>query len=343
MLLTADHETVKIADFGVARVTLNDAPITRVGTNIYAPPEHSPMSAGQTDDLTVARLTPAADVYSLAKSAYTVITGEAPRAFANAPIISLPDEFRDEEWSDELLRVLSRATHDDPLIRHQSVEELWNDLAAFRQIVEDGEISTVIRTRAERPQPHVSRGYNPIIPEQPRFEPVSDPAFVASTRSESMKPAMPDREPQRFGVNMPVADPTARTPASRPEQQLASPQRKNSKLFRRVASFAIFIVIFTGILYGTHAYMSKLGLLPAIQNPFSAKTAVANTDIYLRPSPNTDNEPIGLVTKNSKVKIVNSQNNWYQVDVVEQGRARGSNLTATRGWLNGKYLDFDGN
>ena len=30
LLLTADHETVKIADFGVARINLNDAPITRV-------------------------------------------------------------------------------------------------------------------------------------------------------------------------------------------------------------------------------------------------------------------------------------------------------------------------
>ena len=341
LLLTADHETVKIADFGVARITLNDAPITRVGTNIYAPPEHSPMSAGQTDDLTVARLTPAADVYSLAKSAYTVITGEAPRAFANTAISSLPDEFRDEEWSDELLRVLNKATAEEPLLRHQSVEEFWNDLAAFRQIVEDGEISTVIRTRTELPQPHVSRGYNPIVPEQPRFEPVSDPAFIAAPRSESMKPAMSVREPQRFGVNMPIPNAAAGTPATRPGQQLATDTpKKRSKLLRRVASFAIFLVIFTGILYGTHAYMSRLGLLPEIQNPFAAKTAIANTDIYLRPSPNTDNEPIGLVTKNSKVKIVNAQNNWYQVDVVEQGRARGSTLTATRGWLNGKYLDI---
>src|SRR5438105_1856992 len=35
LLLNADHSTVKIADFGVARVSLSDSPITRVGTNIY--------------------------------------------------------------------------------------------------------------------------------------------------------------------------------------------------------------------------------------------------------------------------------------------------------------------
>jgi serine/threonine protein kinase len=45
LLLTADRKTVKIADFGVARVNVSDAPITRVGTNVYAPPEHSPLAS----------------------------------------------------------------------------------------------------------------------------------------------------------------------------------------------------------------------------------------------------------------------------------------------------------
>ena len=62
LLLTADLSTVKIADFGVARVSTADSPITRVGTNIYAPPEHSPMSAGQTGELEYAKLTPSADI-----------------------------------------------------------------------------------------------------------------------------------------------------------------------------------------------------------------------------------------------------------------------------------------
>ena len=68
LLLTADRETVKIADFGVARVHQSDAPITRVGTNIFAPPEHSPVFAGTEAMMTVRELTPASDIYSLAKS-----------------------------------------------------------------------------------------------------------------------------------------------------------------------------------------------------------------------------------------------------------------------------------
>jgi len=119
--------------------------------------------------------------------------------------------------------------------------------------------------------------------------------------------------------------------------------KRARKRFRRFVTFAVFIGLFVGILYGTASYMRGRGVLPEIRNPFKAQTGVANTDIYLRPSPNTDNDPIGLVTKNSKVRIVNSQNNWYQVDVIEQGRDRPSQTNATRGWLNGKYLDLSDN
>ncbi|HQX55317.1 MAG TPA: protein kinase [Pyrinomonadaceae bacterium] len=345
LLLTADHETVKIADFGVARINLNDAPITRVGTNIYAPPEHSPLSIVQGRSDEPARLTLAADVYSLAKSAYTLITGEAPRAFANSRITALPDDFRDDEWSDDLLRVLSRATADEPIERHQSVDEFWNDLAAFRQIVEDGEVSTVVRTRPEQPQAHVARGYTPIVPPQPQFEPVSDPALRVAASSDRMQPLMPPRQPSAFVPPSPKAE--IETPSSvnpiRPNPPIALTPPKRRKALRRLATFGIFLILFTGILYGTHSYMSGLGILPAILNPFGTKTAVANTDIFLRSTPNTDNDPIGLVTKKSKVRVVNAQNNWYQVEVVEQGRVGNFPATATRGWLYGKYLDIDGN
>ncbi|MEP6789190.1 MAG: SH3 domain-containing protein, partial [Acidobacteriota bacterium] len=125
--------------------------------------------------------------------------------------------------------------------------------------------------------------------------------------------------------------------------EAAVPGKKKRKRFRRFAIFLVFMGLFVGILYGTASYMRGRGVFPEIRNPFRTQTGVANTDIYLRPSPSTDNDPIGLVTKNSKVRIVNSQNNWYQVDVVEQGRDRPSQANVTRGWLNGKYLDISDN
>ena len=346
LLVTADRETIKIADFGVARFSVTESPITLVGTNIYAPPEHSPMSAGREAHADSTRLTPAADIYSLAKSIYTLVTAEAPRAYANSPIADLPPEFRDEEWSDDLLRVLRQATQDDPAKRHQCVEDLWNDLGLVRQYVEEGEVSTVVRQRFEMPQPHVARGYTPLVPEQPRFEAVSEPALKIPPRSERMQPAMPFARAANAGY--PFGQPGNGTTGMTPEgnvpietPQPSAPPRKKRKLFRRAAAFLIFIVLFTGILFATHSYMSRLGLLPEIRNPFKKQTAVANTDIYLRPQPNTDNDPIGLVTKNAKVRIVNSQNNWYQVDVIEQGRVRTGGPAATSGWLNGKFLDID--
>ncbi|MGH9949540.1 MAG: serine/threonine protein kinase, partial [Pyrinomonadaceae bacterium] len=170
LLLTADRETVKIADFGVARVHVSDAPITRVGTNIYAPPEHSPLSIGE-GVMTVATLTPAADIYSLAKTIYTLLTCEAPRHFANHPIDDLPITSQDEEWADELKRVLRRATLSDPAERHQTVEQLWADLEGVRRIAADGEIETQVRSKLHAaPQAHVAKGYSPVAPQKPRFD-----------------------------------------------------------------------------------------------------------------------------------------------------------------------------
>jgi hypothetical protein len=61
------------------------------------------MLAGNTDTLTYTELTPAADIYSLAKSAYVLFTCESPRFFANQPITELPFAVREEEWADDLL------------------------------------------------------------------------------------------------------------------------------------------------------------------------------------------------------------------------------------------------
>ena len=43
LLLTGDKLTVKIADFGVARLEATEGAITRVGTSIYSAPEHNPL------------------------------------------------------------------------------------------------------------------------------------------------------------------------------------------------------------------------------------------------------------------------------------------------------------
>jgi serine/threonine protein kinase len=381
LLLTKDRETVKIADFGVARVHQSDSPITRVGTNVYAPPEHSPLNFDDGGVMTVSTLTPAADIYSLAKSAYTLITGEAPRMFANKPITDLPLTWRENEWSEDLRRVLSRATASEPSARHQSVDEFWTDLEPVRRVVYDMETATSVRPKLhETPQAHVSRGYSPLAPQEPRFDTSrelklrhpygprqnSDVGSGNSDFSRIAERPIPKVESPVRRAEIPISD-GVRYPAWEPREQAAQPaisggpiaslelepnegtrrdEIRNPKSAirnrgRRVATFAVLLVVFAGGLYGTSAFLRSRGIIPPISNPFTARTGRANTDINLRPEPNANNDPIGLVTKNSRVKILRTQNNWYQVDVLEQGRTRDATLATNRGWLNGKYVDLD--
>jgi serine/threonine protein kinase len=358
LLLTKDHETVKIADFGVARIaSADDSPITRVGTNIFAPPEHTPFQLeAETGALeeSYSGLTPAADIYSLAKSTYVLLTCEAPRAFAGKSITALPESMRTERWADGLLEVLAKATLKDPGRRYGSVNEFWRDLVKLRQYEESpGATGGLVERFPASPQPHVARGYTPFTPAMPTFN---------TSRDLRMKNAGSEGRPSlvvKVGAdNSPVPPANGRgdrqiqglesgTPAVIPGEGEAGisviepkPVRKRSFL-RRAATFLIFMTIFAGVLYGTHAFLRGRGLIPEIRNPFRAQTGVANTDVKLRADPSTNDDPIGLVTKNSRVRVVSSQDNWYQIDIIEQGRQGNSTPNATRGWINKKFIEMD--
>src|SRR6476659_3747661 len=134
LLLTGDRQVVKIADFGVARLEANEGAITRVGTNIYSAPEHNPLvQTGQLDTgallINKEHLTPAADIYSLAKTTYTLLAGESPRRFAQHTMTELPLSISDKPWSSPILRVLEKATQNRPENRYQCVEDFWDEIA----------------------------------------------------------------------------------------------------------------------------------------------------------------------------------------------------------------------
>ena len=351
LLLSRDKDVVKIADFGVARVHLSDAPITRVGTNIYAPPEHSPF----VQNGTVAKLSPASDIYSLAKALYTIITGESPRFYTGQPIMDLPMGARDEEWAQELKRVLNRATRDEPSERHQSIDEFWADLKELRRFAADFETATEVRPKFHvTPQANVTPGYTPMAPQQPRFN---------TSRELKVKDAfLPAQSPLRIDVEkLPKTPALQPKPAPRvedhwPEQiheqqknvlntiineDLEEVRKKGRRKRRRLAAFLIVLFMFVGGLYATSLFVQRSGVFGGFATSPDAKTGRANTDINLRPSPSADNEPIGLVTKDSKVRILRVQNNWYQVDIIEQGRERDGTTSTNRGWLHGRYVDLD--
>ncbi|HXG83427.1 MAG TPA: serine/threonine protein kinase [Pyrinomonadaceae bacterium] len=347
LLLTEDRKTAKIADFGVARMSQEvDTPITRVGTNMFAPPEHSPMLSGQTGTLAFSELTPAADIYSLAKSAYVLITCESPRFFANQPITELPFDMRQKPWAKDLIEVLKKATQTDPRQRYQNVNDFWQDLSGIKTLAEaeDGgeDMTRVSDRRNNVPQPHVAAGYTPVAPQIPRFGTTQDlrqnpklsalanpPLVVKVNEANKIQP--PVKTQPEIIENAPVFNDEAIY------QTESSASRKS--FFRRFAAFALIIGIFAGILYATNVYLRGNRGASSGSGQFKQLTGKANTDVNLRPTPSAAGEPLGVVPKNSRVRVVNSKDNWYEIDIIEFGSPKENSSDAEHGWVNKRYID----
>jgi len=345
LLLTSDRKTVKIADFGVARITQSDSPITRVGTNIYAPPEHSPLLTADTQTLVFAELTPAADIYSLAKSTYVLITGESPRFFTNQPITELPFKLRQEVWAEKLVQVLRRATQTDSRQRHQNVIEFWQDLSQLRTFTMENadEIATRVSKREPNsvPQAHVARGYTPLAPQKPRF---------STSRELRMNPNLSVKTNPNIVVkldnlpknNFPLPQPKINENLNLPTEAEMPPVKKKNKsgFFRRLVIYSIAFFVFTGILFGTYNYFRGFDIFSSFSNQFADTDAISLTGINLRSKPivSPDNL-IGTVTGGSSLQILETKGNWYRVKIIKQGSS--TTTTETEGWISGK--DKDGN
>lgn len=193
LLLTADRKVVKIADFGVARFAANEGAITRVGTNIYSAPEHNPLvQTGSLDLGAIAgsheHLTPAADIYSLAKTTYTLLAGEAPRKFAQHAIQELPTAISGEYWSASVLRVLEKATQIRPDKRYQTMQEFWDELAeAALPPTQPLDSSNLDARRRPSADLTIDPEDVPAAPPRPRFE------LVQTTPTEARNEGIEDR------------------------------------------------------------------------------------------------------------------------------------------------------
>jgi serine/threonine protein kinase len=344
LLLTADKEIVKIADFGVARLDNSEGAITRVGTNIYSAPEHNPLvQTGQLDTtglkLPHDYLTPAADIYSLAKTTYALIAGESPRRFAQHALTDLPLDARDTYWGNAVLRVLEKATQNRPEDRYQTVEEFWDELA-----------------EASLPP---TRPLQMISTAEIRRKPSQDLSIAADEFTEAPPPrpqfAVPAAAPELISANLDtIKRPRIVVPLDLAEQavngrkrgtvveEILPPSKK-----RRALVAAGLIFAFSGMLLATHKYVTSrwnpLGGLPQVvaeQVPIG-REGITTTDVNLRPVANVSQEPIGLAESGSKVKVLSADNNWYEVQVVQHARPKLEPYSADRGWINKRYVRFD--
>lgn len=358
LLLTADRQTMKIADFGVARIEASEGAITRVGTNIYAAPEHHPLVQTAPLDTTGSlrlSLTPAADIYSLAKTAYTMICGVSPRAFAHKPITELPAPISFRPWANSLLRVLERATQTRPGDRYQTVREFWDDLS-------DVAMPVTQPLAAARPQSRISADLNvdepvtAVAPPKPRFETSRElkqqQAAEAAVRPRIVVP-IHGAQPYPLAAELAAVEqgrmtaPTARNGA--PERTPASIVVAGSQ--RRGRDFVVglaLVLCFAGLLVATGAYVRSVIKRRVTQPTITSGTdtgrqAVTTTDVNLRAGPNRQTDIIGLAESGSRVQVLTMPPNstWCEVQVLQHSRPKEDSSSADRGWLNKTFLRFD--
>ena len=362
LLLTADRHIVKIADFGVARLDANEGAITRVGTNIYSAPEHNPlMHTGQLDTATLTPprdyLTPAADIYSLAKTTYTLLAGESPRRFAQHTITELPLPISDKPWSQAVLRVLEKATRNRPEDRYQTLEEFWDDFAeaSLPPTRTLHPVAEPIETH-RKPSEDLSlpvEEFTEAAPPRPQFaepEP-KDSSYVDIVSAKRPRIVVPinlearrqmELQAKEEVKNRKIVLNARKPPAGGPKENAALAGRG-----RRALVALGLVLAFAGMLLATHKYVTShwnpLSSIPQVGEAFViGKEGVTTTDVNLRPVANTANAPIGIAESGSRVKVLNiADNNWVEIQVVAHGRPKIDPYSSDRGWINSRYVRFD--
>jgi serine/threonine protein kinase len=357
LLLSADRQIVKIADFGVAKLEATEGIITRVGTNVYAAPEHNPVVQTGALDLghppdSLLLLTPAADIFSLGKTTYTLLTGTAPRRFSHRQITDFPPEIAQEEWADSVMRVLRRATEMRPEARYQTVQAFWDELSD----------ASLPPTRPLRAREETARASSKLLdstevstksaPPRPRFnssrELKQSPVFgkerprIVVRVAETEKPApLAQRQKARDIIDAFSDSPIAK-------QQKADTTPALSGRLTRLLVAVCLVLAFAGMLLATHNYFRGRWPLwrtapqtttTSSQNDVG-KEGVVKTRAYIRNAPNGNNDSIiTTVERGARVKVlrVSDDDKWYEV---ETSYTDGTTNTVTRGWMGKKVIDL---
>lgn len=379
LLLSADHQIIKICDFGVAKMTGQnlDDEITRVGTDVYAPPEHHPDNDEESEE----RLTPSADVYSLAKTIYTAMTGRAPRGFSRKPLTTLPAELMSQRWGGALLNVLSKATATRVAERYVSVDAFWKEFAALDNLLaEDEDEKTHVSSRLqgtsdiERPSqvpnfqavattggrlhrqarivvelPQRSRESevpSPALKDLPAQPPANGQSIVATSAGQALQSQV-----VQHGAVAQKAQPSLKTRRletdARLEKNVFDKMRSKVKIEWLRWAFIIFLLL------------ALAGLVSSVYFRFSGQDApsplawfndrdgeIDKTWVNLRSDPNTKAKILRWLPKGTKIRRIEERDGWVHVRVtyvpptVLDPNAPTDNLNADLGWINSKLIDF---
>jgi serine/threonine protein kinase len=361
LLLTADEQTIKIADFGVAKIEASEGAITRVGTNVYAAPEHNPLvQTGQLDIHSLSsgqpHLTPAADIYSLAKTTYTLLASEAPRRFSHHQITELPQIISNKTWAADVLRVLRRATEDKPEDRYQTVQEFWQELADASlpptlplKNPQDGDEARPRQTsQLTKVEAAVAEA-----PPRPRFDSrdiIKQQSQMQGNGLKRPRIVVPVNEARRAPISPPPQAPPIPVKLNHPPHPqpvdgfVPRPQYQPGRRSVRALIAFLIILAFAGILLATHFYVSRQRALTSTPSsntasPDVGREGVITTDVKLRPDPSMNNRSIGIATQGSRARVLSIDSSWYEIEVIQQGRDDPN--SANRGWVNKRFLNVD--
>lgn len=117
-IFVQDNTIVKLADFGIAKqITEEEIVSSVIGAPAYAPPEQLKREG---------ELSFTADLYSAAKTFYTMLSKSLP--IVNRPIEGFPDNIINQQWSGELIKILSKATEELPENRYESALAMRVDI-----------------------------------------------------------------------------------------------------------------------------------------------------------------------------------------------------------------------
>lgn len=341
IMLSLNRRTAKLLDFGTARLLNAGGSITRVGTDLYSAPEHYSLS-----DVTRDELTPATDVYALAKTVYYMVSGASPAPFKQRQITVLPWHVANGPWGARVLRVLQKATSEIPSARHQSVREFDDDLRAALDLTahspRKGSESTPVNVRQQSRivieiPPRPSRDYGMITTSCWRLS-ARCATYLMTFIAQSSKRGWDFVSPWlRHRLTL-----IGRVCRHRWER-LSRPTAKQVARLAVVVALTVLLIAMTSIVRWWH-----LRHLSNAKEQRGAKTVtisqvIASTDINIRSGRHNRAQRIGLVEWGSLVRILSysKDGKWCEIEVIQHGRDKKDSSSADRGWVSRRYLTPD--
>ncbi|HEU4973962.1 MAG TPA: protein kinase [Baekduia sp.] len=246
LLLSRDDGTVKLADFGIAKLASEESSITQVGsvlgTAAYLAPEQA---AGE-------EAGPAADIYGLGVVAYQLLAGRLPYEAQSLTELALkqqrevppPLHHVDPAIPPALGAAVARALELDPRRRHPSAE-------AMRRAVVDGAQGIGPDDEATRIAPVDETAATTVLAGEPGTGPMVVPREPRAPRQ-----PRPPREP--------YGDDAGRTAAADAAgRRRAAAERRRRGRFRRFITTLVLLALMAGAVVAI--YLATAGGSSAVQ------------------------------------------------------------------------------